>query len=144
MKYAIEEVRKAAAAWYDGAESPAQMVLLQNYFRDTPAGQIPEDLASAGAMMRGFGVISSEKMRRAILFRPGSRRIVRLCSAAAAVAAVLVAIALLAPSRDSIIYGYDYDGKKITCINKAMESAEYLSCLSVLDDNVVQFNDLLE
>lgn len=142
MRFEIENVRKAAKAWFGGCEDDSQEMLLREYVASTPDSDIPDDLKCLSVMFAGFASLAKESVPE---IKCGRQRvgIYRWYSAVAAIAAVVIAAVALS-ARNRQIYGFDYDGSKITSQAKVMESAEYLNCLSLLDENMTFLNDIIE
>lgn len=132
MKHDIEEIRTAANAWYDGVTTERQEEMLREYFSNTSMNDIPYDLRTVARMMAGFRDIACEIMPETVIVRKPMYRKFWGYAVAASVA-VCVMCGLFAKRT---VYGYDYDGRAITDRQMAMESAECLECLSLLDENM--------
>lgn len=142
MRFEIENVRKAAKAWFGGCENDSQEMLLREYVASTPDSDIPDDLKCLSVMFAGFASLAKESVPEIKCGRH-SVGIYRWYSTVAAIAAVAIAAVVLS-ARNRQVYGFDYDGSRITSQAKVMESAEYLNCLSLLDENMTFLNDIIE
>lgn len=140
MNTDIETIRKAARDWYDGTSTEKQETMLRDFFLSCREDEIPSDLESLLCMMRGFHAAAGERLPETFV-RPVSLRTRLWIPLLAASAAACAAIVLLA---NRTVYGYDYDGRRITCEAEAMESVHYLECLSLLDENISLVDEIFK
>ena len=140
MAYGLDEIREALDAWYEACASEHQEKMLRDYFSNESPENIPADLRAASVIFRGSVSLGRESLPES-LDVPHFRRQHSVFYALAAVAAAIAAVVVISVKRP--FYGYDYDGSRITSQAKVMESAEYLDCLALLDEDISMINDVL-
>lgn len=130
MEYDINMITALCEKYFDGATSPDEEQLLQNYF--TEARDIPENLKSTKVMICGLSEAASftyepttKTVRRGLV-----RRIV--WSSVGIAASIALCVALF--NRET--YGYNIDGKAITDPETALEGTVYLTYLSQLETTI--------
>lgn len=141
MKYVSDDIRKALAAWYEGSADVKQEQMLLDYFAGVNPDEIPADMRADAVLFRGEALIRKESMPELCIEQTRKRRFVMMYPILA-VAASLLVIVLLSVRKP--FYGYDYDGSRITSQAEAMESAEYLQCLNLLDDDIFMISEMIK
>ncbi|MCQ2075296.1 MAG: hypothetical protein MJY77_09000 [Bacteroidaceae bacterium] len=141
VKYNSGEIRKALDAWYEARADERQEQILRDYFAQESPENMPRDIRIASVMFSGLGSLGGESLT-ASLKVPRKRKYTTVVYPLIAAAAAAVLIVILSVRRP--FYGYDYDGSRITSRAEAMESAGYLQCLTLLDDDIFMISEMIK
>lgn len=127
----INEIRRLLTKWYGGDTEAFEEERLREFFLGTPAGELPEDIRTAGIIFRGSRTIAQETMphRPSATVRRLKRRITAFAISSVAAAAVILAAVL---GTGSNIYGYDSEGNPITDPHEALAMTDCFGQLSKL------------
>lgn len=139
MTEKLSEIRMALAAWYDGSADESQERILREFFSVTDPDSLPAGMRSDAMLFRGMALLGKETAPE---LKVGNRRRIWRTILYPAVAVCFAFVAVLSLKRP--VYGYDFDGNRITSQSEAMESAEYLDCLALLDEDVSMISEMIK